>query len=131
MDIYLDLGWQKRHAFIMENKKASTPMITAEDLDGMGKDELQSLKKLVEKALKDFEKRNLQKARQAAEAAVREYGVTLAEVVPATGSKKAPPPAKYSNPEDPTQTWSGLGRRPKWFLEAIEAGKTVQELEIG
>lgn len=27
-------------------------------------------------------------------------------------------------------TWSGHGRRPKWFLAALEAGKTPESLEV-
>lgn len=25
---------------------------------------------------------------------------------------------KYRNPQDPSQTWTGLGRKPKWLLQA-------------
>lgn len=106
-------------------------MTTAVDLDGMGRDELLSLQKRVDKAIKSFEERNLQKAMQAAEAAAQEFGVTLADIVSLVGAKKSTLPAKYSNPEDPSQTWSGRGRKPHWFLAAIEAGKTEQDLEIG
>lgn len=28
-------------------------------------------------------------------------------------------------------TWSGRGRRPQWFLDAIAAGKTLEELTVG
>ncbi len=31
------------------------------------------------------------------------------------GSKVAP---KYRNPKDPSQTWTGRGRRPNWMVEA-------------
>ena len=31
------------------------------------------------------------------------------------GSKIAP---KYRNPKDPSQTWTGRGRRPNWMVEA-------------
>ena len=31
------------------------------------------------------------------------------------GSKIAP---KYRNPKDPSQTWTGRGRRPNWIVEA-------------
>lgn len=33
----------------------------------------------------------------------------------AKGSKAAP---KYRNPKDPSQTWTGRGRRPNWMVEA-------------
>ena len=35
------------------------------------------------------------------------------------GSKIAPKIApKYRNPKDPSQTWTGRGRRPNWIVEA-------------
>ena len=39
-------------------------------------------------------------------------------------------PAKYANPEDPTQTWSGRGRKPIWVHESLEAGKSLETFEI-
>lgn len=36
-----------------------------------------------------------------------------------TGKKIA---AKYRNPDDSTQTWTGRGVSPKWVRELIEAG---------
>jgi DNA-binding protein H-NS len=37
---------------------------------------------------------------------------------------------KYSNPLDPTQTWTGRGKRPRWFLAAIASGKTDKDMLI-
>lgn len=38
--------------------------------------------------------------------------------------------AKYENPDNPSQTWSGKGREPDWFKKLIEDGKSLEELEI-
>ncbi len=38
---------------------------------------------------------------------------------------------KYRNPDNPEQTWNGLGPRPKWIRAFIAAGNTIEELEIG
>jgi len=35
---------------------------------------------------------------------------------------------KYRNPKDHTKNWSGRGRRPKWFSEAVEAGASEESL---
>ena len=32
--------------------------------------------------------------------------------------KRAKAAAKYRNPKDPSQTWTGRGRRPNWMVEA-------------
>ena len=38
---------------------------------------------------------------------------------PAKG-RKVPP--KYRNPDDPTQTWAGRGRQPRWFADKLQQG---------
>ena len=38
---------------------------------------------------------------------------------------------KYSNPDDPSQKWSGRGRRPRWVTQALEAGRTLDDLRTG
>jgi DNA-binding protein H-NS len=100
------------------------------DLEILELDELKTLAKDIEKAVRRREADNLKKAREAAEAAAKEYGFSLNEV---TGSK-APrqsgksSEAKYRNPEDPKQTWSGRGRQPQWYKDAIGRGRSPEEL---
>jgi DNA-binding protein H-NS len=61
-------------------------------------------------------------------ALIKAEGLELAEVFPAVGGKatgKAPSKragagiAKYRNPADPAQTWTGFGKKPNWFIEAL------------
>ena len=44
-----------------------------------------------------------------------------------TGTPAAP---KYRNPANPEQTWSGRGKRPHWFSDALKAGKKEKDLLI-
>ncbi len=37
---------------------------------------------------------------------------------------------KYQNPDDPSQTWAGRGRTPRWVNKMIEAGKSIEDLLI-
>lgn len=37
---------------------------------------------------------------------------------------------KYRNPADPSQTWTGRGKRPRWFNAALSAGKKEKDLLI-
>jgi len=46
-----------------------------------------------------------------------------------TGPKNKAP-AKYKNPADESQTWTGKGRQPQWFKDAMAAGKSPEALEI-
>lgn len=41
--------------------------------------------------------------------------------------KKTPSPAKFTNG---TSFWSGRGKRPQWFKDALESGKTADDLAI-
>jgi len=38
---------------------------------------------------------------------------------------------KFRNPKNPSQTWSGLGRRPHWLHEELRAGRDLEDFLIG
>jgi DNA-binding protein H-NS len=56
-------------------------------------------------------------------------GVATSRQAPA---KKAKPAKKTTSAvkfkDDAGNTWSGMGPKPRWFKEALEAGKTLEEL---
>lgn len=54
------------------------------------------------------------------------HGLTLEDLI-GKGRRHRP---KYHNPADPAQTWSGVGSRPRWVREWIEAGRDLSELLI-
>jgi DNA-binding protein H-NS len=37
---------------------------------------------------------------------------------------------KYRNPDQPSETWSGRGKRPRWLTAALTAGRTIDEFMI-
>lgn len=45
-------------------------------------------------------------------------------------SARAGKPAKYANPKDPSQTWSGFGRQPDWVKDYLLAGGNKDDLLI-
>lgn len=101
------------------------------DLNSLTRNELETLKKDVEKALKTVETRQRKQAREAAEAKAREMGFSLDELLgQPKKSSKTPLPPKYRHPENPALTWSGRGRQPAWFKEALEAGTAPEDMEI-
>jgi len=38
---------------------------------------------------------------------------------------------KYCNPQAPSETWSGRGKRPRWLVAALETGHRLDEFKIG
>lgn len=106
------------------------------DLSRMTRSELLKLQSDVDKALKTVAQRELRAARDAAEQAAREHGFSLNEVLGnqpgstrRSGTRGKLPP-KYRNPADPSQTWSGRGRKPAWIKEAEAAGRPLSDFAI-
>lgn len=102
------------------------------DLDSLELEELKKLQKDVAKAITSFEARKLKEARATVTAAAQELGYSLEELVAgkAKGTKSVAAP-KYRHPENAELTWSGRGRQPAWFKEAVAGGATPDDLEIG
>lgn len=105
------------------------------DLNTLSRTELQELKANVEQALVDVAAREKAAALEAAKKAAEEFGFSLDELTggkssaKATRKPRAKAEARYRNPDNPDQTWSGLGRRPNWVKDALEAGQTLSDLE--
>lgn len=101
------------------------------NLDAMSLSELKDLQRNVARAIASFEDRKKKEALLALEEKARELGFSIAEL---TGAKvtrtRAPASAKYANPANPSDTWSGRGRKPKWFADALAAGRTPADLSV-
>ena len=60
----------------------------------------------------------------------------LFSMVPATTERQKPrrpyPPVvpKFADPDEPSQVWSGRGRRPKWVTDKLASGLTLEDLNI-
>jgi DNA-binding protein H-NS len=54
-------------------------------------------------------------------------------VVKLEGKHRPYPPVlpKYQNPSNPTETWAGRGRMPRWVRAELRAGKKLDDLRIG
>ncbi|GHD66620.1 H-NS histone family protein [Jeongeupia chitinilytica] len=37
---------------------------------------------------------------------------------------------QFANPNDPSQTWSGRGRKPQWAIDWLAAGKSLDDLRV-
>ena len=62
----------------------------------------------------------------------RLLGVHPSELLPARprGNSVGKVKPKYRDPSDPTQTWSGRGRPPRWMQERINAGENKDDYLI-
>ena len=108
-------------------------MAAKSDLEKLSLEELKSLKKDVEKAIAGFQDRQRAEALKELQAVAAKHGMSGDEIVGGKGKKaksKSKAPAKYRNPADPADTWSGRGRQPAWFKAAIAKGKKPESMEL-
>lgn len=101
------------------------------DLGSMSLKELKDLQSQVARAISNYEDRKKKQALAELEEKARELGFSLAELTGASAPRKrAPASAKFANPANAADTWSGRGRKPRWFAEALAAGKRPEDMAI-
>jgi DNA-binding protein H-NS len=113
-------GWRRNNG---------TNTMTHFNLDEMSLDELRSLQKQVNQAIDGYKERQRQKALAELESKAHEMGFSLSDLVGNKKLRKGGIP-KYRNPDDPTMTWTGKGRRPDWIKKALAEGKSLDDLSI-
>ena len=50
----------------------------------------------------------------------------------ASSERRQYPPVfpKFRNPDDPSETWAGRGKQPRWLAEQLRSGKKIDEFKI-
>jgi DNA-binding protein H-NS len=64
---------------------------------------------------------------------LRLKGDGTAQRDPATAPRRPYPKVlpRYQNPANPTETWSGRGKQPKWVSAQLRSGKDLSDFAIG
>lgn len=100
-------------------------------LESMSLKDLKDLQKQVAQAISSFEDRKRQEAVNLLEEKARELGFSLPELLGGSGPRKRrAAKAKYANPANSGETWTGRGRRPRWIEAALKAGKRLEDMLI-
>lgn len=101
------------------------------DLNSLSLKELKELQSAVNKAVSGFDDRKRKAALSQVEEAARALGFTLSELTgTAVPRKRSPAVPKFSNPANTSETWSGRGRKPRWFVAVLKSGKTPEHMAI-
>jgi DNA-binding protein H-NS len=99
------------------------------DLKNMTLPDLIKLQRDVQDAIETFTERAKRDAIAKLEECAKELGFSLASLLGVYAPKaKKPVIAKFAHPDDPTITWSGRGRKPAWFSQAVASGNTTESL---
>lgn len=101
------------------------------DLNTLSLKELKDLQAQVTKAIASFEDRRKKDALADLEERAKSLGFSWAELTGAVSTRKrSPAVAKYANPANADETWSGRGRKPRWFDAALKAGKRPEDMAL-
>jgi len=91
------------------------------ELDRMSTDDLWSLHVEVSQLLEQ----KIQQEKLRLEERLKRLGT------PVSGRRPYPPVLpKYFNPDQPSETWSGRGKRPRWLVAQLKSGRRVEDFRI-
>lgn len=109
--------------------------MTAIDLSNYNLSELKGLQHDIEREIKDRQQQEVKKAREQVFAIAQGLGVSVEELLDSTARKTKNEKAgrvqpRYQNPADNSQTWTGRGRQPKWIVDGLSGGRTLDDFRI-
>lgn len=106
------------------------------ELEKMSAQELDELIAAAGETKRRIQRERINDVRKKLTAIARDEGFSIEELFGEgrarnSSAKGRAVPPKYRNPNDPDQTWSGRGKRPRWFIDALDQGKQEKDLLIG
>jgi DNA-binding protein H-NS len=106
----------------------------AVDIKNLNHNQLNDLISKAQERQTELRKEKVVKIREKVHALIKAEGYTFDDIFgakpKATRRASGPVAPKYRNPADTEQTWSGRGKRPRWFNEALKAGKKEKDLLV-
>jgi DNA-binding protein H-NS len=105
-------------------------MAKQEQLDRMSLRELQELELKVKKARATAQDRNRADLRKKMESMAADAGFKISDIFGGRGGKGRTVAAKYVNPDEPSETWTGRGRKPRWLNAKLQEGAKLEKFII-
>ncbi len=111
----------------------------ANDLENMSHAELQAIVEKAQQRIVQLQRSRRSEIRNKVNNLLKAEGFTFDELYGSAGKRSATDSSakvkttvkpKYRNPADATQTWTGRGKRPRWFQAALTAGKKESDLLV-
>ena len=91
---------------------------------------LLTLQERLDDAIKAATVRERAEVKLEMEQLAKRRGFDLADVLHRKSAKKYGKSAKFINPEDKSQTWTGHGRKPNWLVDAMKKGAQLDEYRV-
>ncbi|UXI69244.1 H-NS histone family protein [Tahibacter amnicola] len=100
------------------------------DVESLNPKQLADLIARANQRQNDLQREKLHEIREKIVHLVKKEGFTVDELFGAGRRPKRTVKPKYRNPVSPFETWTGRGKRPRWFSAALLAGKKEKDLLI-
>ena len=99
------------------------------NVDKMSLKDLLDLEAKVQKAIGTARDRERAEVKQALSVMAEKRGFSVLELFGGRGRGKGSA-AKYANPDNRTETWTGRGRKPNWLVAKLKKGANIADFAI-
>jgi DNA-binding protein H-NS len=101
------------------------------DLSSLSIQDLRNLQEQIKQQLKKREHQEVAKAREQILAIAQSVGIPLKDLVGAGArTKTGTVAARFRNPADASQQWTGRGRQPQWIKDWLATGKSLDQVRV-
>ena len=96
------------------------------DLSNLNVDQLTDLVGKAQSEMASRERKRRKDLRSEIERRISAEGYKMGDIFPelggagGNGARRQKRPSKYRNPQNPDETWSGIGRTPRWVAAIVE-----------
>jgi DNA-binding protein H-NS len=106
--------------------------MAAVNVDKMSLKEISDLEAKLAKAKSQAREKARSDLKEKIDRLVSGSGFTVAEIYgfAAKGRGRGKSAAKYANPEDRSETWTGRGRKPNWLVARLKKGASMDDFAI-
>lgn len=100
------------------------------DLDNLNVDELRAITENAQQLIAKKQHQRLYDAYMQFEQIAEDSNATIEEILKAGEKLEKKRSIKYRNTDNKEETWTGRGRKPTWLVEALAAGRDLEDFAI-
>ncbi len=104
--------------------------MVAINIDKMNLKELVALNTKIQGAIAEARTRERSELKSKVAELLAAHGFSVSELFGAKGSAKSKSLAKYANPDDSSDTWTGRGRKPNWLIARLKKGAKLETFAV-
>lgn len=100
------------------------------DLDSLNVDELRAITENAQQLIAKKQHQRLYDAYMQFEKISEESNATIEQILQAGEKLEKKRSIKYRNTDNNEETWTGRGRKPTWLVDALAAGRDLEDFAI-